>query len=64
MLIGRDQLLKYVSFKNKVERKKVEEEVEIKHCKLARGCKVYSHNNKFQEKSEIEGRLRRSLKFP
>ena len=44
-------------------RKKVEGEVEIKRCKLTRGCKVCSHNNKFQEKSGIEGRLHRSIKL-
>ena len=44
-------------------RKKVEGEVEIKRCKLTRGCKVYGHNNKFQDKSRIEGRLHRSIKL-
>lgn len=56
--------LKYVAFKNKVERKKVVEEVEIKRCKLTRGCEVYSHNDKFQEKSVIEGILHHSIKLP
>ena len=56
--------LKYVAFKNKVERKNVVEEVEIKRCKRTRGCEVYSHNDKFQEKSVIEGILHHSIKLP
>ena len=65
-MIGRDQVmgLKYVVFNNKVEREKVEEEVEIKRGKLARGCEVCSHNDKFREKSRIEGRLHPSIKLP
>ena len=60
--------LKYIAFNNKVGRKKVEQEVEqeveIKRCKLTRGCKVSSHNDKFKEKSRIEGRLHRIIKLP